>query len=186
MAWLLSTVQNGGKDVRILASLERNFTRKTYTLQAETSVSSTFFKLWQNICVFFFWNDLLLEYIETLVWLVSSCLHVAHSACEVEQRMKTTGDESVSPVTILPPPGIPLGFDFFPPYLVGYSPPPAKKKGTIPCPRTPIYFNYVCMWNKTGGNIGRYAQKKRIFNRNEYFQYKIKAIAKNQTFFKAN
>lgn len=135
---------------------------------------------------FFFWNDLLLEYIETLVWLVSSCLHVAHSAREVEQRMKTTGDESVSPVTILPPPGIPLGFDFFPPYLVGYSPPPAKKKGTIPCPRTPIYFNYVCMWNKTGGNIGRYAQKKRIFNRNEYFQYKIKAIAKNQTFFKAN
>lgn len=78
------------------------------------------------------------------------------------------------------------GIWLFPPYLVGYSPPPAKKKGTIPCPRTPIYFNYVCMWNKTGGNIGRYAQKKRIFNRNEYFQYKIKAIAKNQTFFKAN
>ena len=39
VAWLLSTVQNGGSDVEFWAPLEMNFIRKTGTLEAETSVS---------------------------------------------------------------------------------------------------------------------------------------------------
>ena len=39
LAWLLSTVQNGGNDVGFWASLETNFIRKTWNLQVETSMS---------------------------------------------------------------------------------------------------------------------------------------------------
>ena len=36
MAWLLSTVQNGGNNVKFWASFETNFIRETCTLEAET------------------------------------------------------------------------------------------------------------------------------------------------------
>lgn len=39
MAWLLSTVQNGGSNVEFWASMKANFVRKTCTLEPETSVN---------------------------------------------------------------------------------------------------------------------------------------------------
>ena len=64
-AWLLSTVQNGGSDVKFWAPFEMNFIRKTGTLQAETLV-----KLWLNV-VFRYWNEaLLLLSFGTLKWIL--------------------------------------------------------------------------------------------------------------------